>query len=203
MANFLQVLEDGSRRLVGDPGWYADDGHQLTDEELVAAGYGLLVIDDPTPYDPLIQTRETAPLDQWPLTDTTATVVYIITDIPVEDVRATRLASLTDKRWSIETGGIVVDGDPIRTDEISQAKITGAAWLFDNDPDTQSIDWEGQPGVWITADAAKMKAIATATGRHVQACFSRERTLSEELAAAPNLSTLLAIDIETGWPPNA
>lgn len=201
---FLVTNPDGSFSTRAHPGWRTGDTPEtarlLTDEELVEHGFGLMIIDEQPVYDPEKQTCEVAPIDEWILTDTTATVVYVVTDMPLEVLRANKFAALADKRWTVETGGITIGGALVRTDANSQAKITGAVSLFQNDPDLTAIDWEAQPGVWVTFDAATMKAIGIAVGRHVQACFSRAKVLSTAIAAAQNAADLDAIDIETGWP---
>jgi hypothetical protein len=109
-------------------------------------------------------------------------------------------AAVRNRRWEAETSGVVVGGAPIRTDETSQNKIAGAVNLFANDPTLTSIDWEAQPGVWVTLDQATMLAIGVAVGRHIQACFSNAKALSEAVAAAEDSADLDAIDIEAGWP---
>ncbi|PBC02676.1 DUF4376 domain-containing protein [Mesorhizobium sp. WSM3860] len=120
--------------------------------------------------------------------------------VTLEESRAAKLAALAEKRWKVETGGTIVGGVPVRTDANSQAKITGAVLLFGNDPELTAIDWEAQPGVWVTVDAATMKSIGVAIGRHVQACFSRAKALSAEIVAAFDSAALDAVDIESGWP---
>lgn len=114
--------------------------------------------------------------------------------------QASMRAAVRARRWQAETGGIVVAGAPIRTDEGSRGNITGAVALFDNDPTLTAIDFEAQPGIWVTLDEATMRAIGVAVGRHVQACFSHARALDEALAAATTDAALDAIDIEAGWP---
>lgn len=118
----------------------------------------------------------------------------------LEQRKAKMHEAIRAKRWHVETGGIVVSGAPIRTDETSQAKITGAVSLFASDDSLTSIDWEAQPGEWVTIDAATMTAIGIAVGRHVQACFSHARTLSEAVEVAEDHDALDLIDVEAGWP---
>lgn len=117
-----------------------------------------------------------------------------------EQAKALKLEAIRANRWQVETGGTTINGAPIRTDEVSQAKITGAVNLFANDPTLDAIDWEAQPGVWVTIDEVAMTAIGVAAGRHVQACFSRARVLSEAVEAATDQAELDAVDIEAGWP---
>lgn len=119
----------------------------------------------------------------------------------LEQRRDQRRDEVRARRWAVEMGGVeIAPGVIVRTDEGSQAKITGAVQLFAADPTLEAIDWEAQPGVWTTIDRETMTAIGIAVGRHVQAAFSRSRALHEAIAAAPDIETLEAIDIETGWP---
>lgn len=119
----------------------------------------------------------------------------------LEDRRAELLEAVRAKRWAVETGGVAIaPGTVVRSDEGSQSKIAGAVQLFGTDPTLDTIDWEAQPGVWTTIDREAITAIGIAVGRHVQAAFSRSRALHDAIAAAPDIETLEAIDIETGWP---
>lgn len=104
------------------------------------------------------------------------------------------------KRWKVETGGISIAGTSVRTDEKSQAKITGAIQLLAADPTIASIDWEAQPGVWEALDADTMKAIGIAVGRHVQACFSTLKAVQEAITAG-TITTFEQIDAAV-WPAN-
>ncbi len=95
------------------------------------------------------------------------------------------LAHAAQRRWEIETSGVEVAGQVIRTDELSQAKITGAVSLLSNDPDVAGIDWEAQPGTWVTLDRATMIGIGVAVGRHVQRCFSALRQIQDAIKSEP------------------
>lgn len=107
----------------------------------------------------------------------------------------TLLAHAAQRRWEIETGGIEVAGQMIRTDDLSQAKISGACVLLSNDPDVASIDWEAQPGTWVTLDRATMVGIGIAVGRHVQRCFSSLRQIQAQITAEPpEITTTSEID---------
>ncbi|WP_454917266.1 DUF4376 domain-containing protein [Xanthobacter sediminis] len=123
-----------------------------------------------------------------------------VTAPTVEAVRADALTRLAGRRWRAETGGIVVGGTAIPTDEQAQLKITGAALAAQRDP-TMSLLWKCTGGVWVTLTAAQVLALADAVRAHVQACFDREATLAGALTAAETVEAVAAIDIETGWPP--
>lgn len=111
------------------------------------------------------------------------------------------MAYASAKRWQVETGGISIAGTSVRTDEKSQAKITGAIQLLAADPTITSIDWEAQPGVWEALDADTMKAIGIAVGRHVQACFTCLKSVQEAITAG-TITTFEDIDA-AAWPSNA
>lgn len=114
--------------------------------------------------------------------------------------KAALFEAIAAKRKEVETGGVEVSGAMIRTDATSQAKISGAIAFAAADPELVEIDWEAQPGVWITLDVAAMTAIGVAVGRHAQACFSQARALSQAVASAGTHAALDAIDVKEGWP---
>jgi len=122
-------------------------------------------------------------------------------DRPLAELKSEKQEAIRALRWQRETGGIVVGGVPIRTDEKSQAKLNGAVSLFGLDPAmTEISSWEAVPGVFVSLSKAQIDGIAVAVGAHVQACFNRSRVLSEAVAAAADKAALDAIDITAGWP---
>lgn len=125
----------------------------------------------------------------------------VLSDIPVSDRQAQMCEMVRARRYGVETGGVTVQGGAVLiTDRDSQAKITGAVALFENDQTLASIDWEAQPGVWVSVDRAAMLGIGVAVGRHVQQCYSHSRQLIESIMAASSHAELDAIDIAAGWP---
>lgn len=120
--------------------------------------------------------------------------------LPFADQKAAKIDAIRALRWQRENAGTLVSGIPIRTDETSQGKISGAVQLFDKDPTLTAIDFEAQPGVWVSLSKAQMGAIGIAAGRHIQACFTRSKDLMAAVTAAANQAQLDAIDITAGWP---
>lgn len=118
--------------------------------------------------------------------------------LSLESLITAKLAALAAKRWGVETGGIEVDGAVIRTDIDSQTKIAGALQMVQRNPET-IIDWKGATG-WVQLDATAVAVIADLVAAHVQACFTRERVLSDTITAATHTAALDAIDINAGWP---
>lgn len=114
--------------------------------------------------------------------------------------KAARLDELAAYRWQIETGGIVRNGVAIATDDRSQAKISGALQLVQDDPQVV-IDWKADNG-WVQLNAAAVTYIAREIGLHVQACFSREKALATAINACATVAEVAAVDITSGWPSN-
>lgn len=162
-------------------------------EEWADTGFWPL-IDETPEFDPATHRLDGTWTDTMDTEARTVTRVAGIEPLPppsVDDL----LAHAAQRRWEVETGGITVAGAPIRTDEKSQNKITGAVILLDKDQALDEVDWEAQPEVWVTADRATMEAVGLAVGRHVQACFSALRQIQAAIRATPpTITTLAEID---------
>ncbi|MFN3523942.1 MAG: DUF4376 domain-containing protein [Phenylobacterium sp.] len=127
----------------------------------------------------------------------------VLEDIPIAELAEAKMAAVRDKRWQVETAGVEVAGTPVRTDERSQGKISGALQLFDLNPALEAVDWEAQPGLFVEISKPALQAVALAVGGHIQACFTRSKDLTLEIVAARDANdraALLAVDIEAGWP---
>ncbi|WP_377810631.1 DUF4376 domain-containing protein [Azospirillum sp. A29] len=119
--------------------------------------------------------------------------------IPLDEVKATRKAAATDLRWQKETGGIVIAGVPVATDDRSKMLILGKRAQAQTDP-TAIFRWKAASGEWVDLTGAQIIAIADAVGDHVQACFDREGAIHDLIDAAPDAAAVLAVDISAGWP---
>jgi hypothetical protein len=105
-------------------------------------------------------------------------------------------AQVEARRDEAIAAGIVIDGLPVQTDDISQQRITGAALAASLDP-TLEVRWKVGNGAFVTLDAASVIAIAQAVRAHVQACFDREADLRDAIDAGE------APDVESAWPGGA
>ncbi len=112
-------------------------------------------------------------------------------DKAAEAARARR-AAIAARRDAAIAGGIVLDGLPVATDDLSQSRIMGAALSAMLDPG-HTVQWKTPLG-FVALDAPRVLAIATAIRAHVQACFDREAALLAALAAGED------DDPEGGWP---
>lgn len=113
-------------------------------------------------------------------------------EMTLEEAKAERLARLAQERWEEETGGLILpDGTVIRTDRESQALLTGAALSALQDS-TITIEWKSTSG-WVTLTAEQVLAIAAAVRTHVQAAFSKEKALAEQVETCATPSQVQAI----------
>lgn len=80
---------------------------------------------------------------------------------------------ISDKRWRIETGGIMLDGSLILTDTADQNRISSVLSLCAVDPTLTVLDFKGADG-WIKITPEILKGIASVIGKHVQWCFTKE-----------------------------
>ena len=118
----------------------------------------------------------------------------------LQQVKAAKLGALAAQRWKVECGGIVRNGAVIATDRESQAMLSGALQLVQDD-DQVVIDWKADNG-WVQLDAAGVTYIAREVGLHKQAAFSREKVLATAINACETVQAVAAVDITTGWPSN-
>ncbi len=105
-----------------------------------------------------------------------------------EVLEAQLLDHAASARWRKETGGISLAGQPIATDRESQALISGAFALVQQQPET-TIRFKTPTG-FVTLDAAQMTAIAITVAQHVQACFAIEADVAGDIASGEITSTV-------------
>lgn len=120
---------------------------------------------------------------------------------PLADLKKERRDDLAEKRYRVETGGIVVGGEPIDTTDRSKVLINGSYNLSLQNVETPgfAVPFKTVNG-WVNIPASDMIAIGSAVGWHVLNCFAREQELSALIAAATTNAEVEAIDIESGWP---
>jgi hypothetical protein len=204
MTFFLFIDNAGDRSMRSHPEWRTGDTPEtariVSDDELVAMGYGRKVIDIEPDHDPVTQRIVANPCELWPIDATTATKTYRVEDIPIGELKTLFLAAVAEKRWEVETAGVVIGGIRIKTDRESAAKLTAAYVKADRDPGYAIANWKVADGTFVTLSAAAILAAGDAVSAHVQACFDREAALSVEILASTDVELLSDIDIESGWP---
>lgn len=116
---------------------------------------------------------------------------------PDDQLRNQRLSELAQLRYNTETGGMVVSGMPVKTDDRSKSLLNGALALCQAVPST-TINWKTDAG-FVSLTAAQISAIAVAVGQFVQACFTNEAAHSTAIAGLSGVA-IIDYDITTGWP---
>ncbi|MBC7350416.1 MAG: DUF4376 domain-containing protein [Candidatus Aminicenantes bacterium] len=112
--------------------------------------------------------------------------------LDLDKLKAEKRAKISEARWRAETGGITLpDGTVVKTDRESQSLLMGAALFAKEDP-TYAVNWKGANG-WVTLDASTILQLAAAVRQHVQACFDKEKQLTEKIMAATSIEELEAI----------
>lgn len=117
----------------------------------------------------------------------------------LDEAKAERLALLAERRWRAETGGVVIGGVLLPTDETMQLKITGARLAAEADP-SYTVRWKVGPGAFVTFDAPTVIGLSNTVRAHIQACFDNEDAISSLIDAATSNDGADAVDIESGWP---
>lgn len=120
-------------------------------------------------------------------------------DISPEAAKAQLLAYAADKRFQVETDGIVVNSFAVATDRPTQNKLAQAVLAYQTGALTGAIDWKG-PSAWISLDQATITGLASAVALHVQAAFTAERAVCEAIDVG-TITTKAEIDAAE-WPSN-
>lgn len=100
------------------------------------------------------------------------------------------------RRYSVETGGITVNGASIDTTRESQSLITGAYAYSQANPEA-AITFKAKSG-WVTLSAEQVAGIATAVAAHVQAAFATEQAVDAAIDAG-TITTTAEVD-GADWP---
>lgn len=129
-----------------------------------------------------------------------ASITYIGTIKALDEVKSLKLAQLAAKRYEVEVGGCLVNGQPVSTDRDSQAKISGA-FLAVNNGLSLPLMWKAN-GKFIALEAEAIKALALGVALHVQLAFANEAAHAEAINKKNDAKLIVEHDISTGWPDN-
>ncbi|MEX2450372.1 MAG: DUF4376 domain-containing protein [Rhodospirillales bacterium] len=127
------------------------------------------------------------------------TVTAAVEPIPIEDVRAAKLAALAAYRYDREVGGFDFSGAHVTADDRDKTLIIGARTMAKEDSE-YAKDWKVAPGQYVTLDATALIALGDALEAHVSACFANEKTHSDAIVAFEDAADIAAYDFTTGWP---
>ena len=119
----------------------------------------------------------------------------------LEDRKTALLTTIAARRFAVECGGVTVPGlGTIPTDRGSQAMVAAALEFLGLASVSETVPWKLQSGQFVALSLEHVRAFGRVIGAHVLACFHAEAQLAARVQAAPDVSTLDAIDIQTGWP---
>lgn len=119
---------------------------------------------------------------------------YIAYINPVVGAALGAAEAIAEERYRREASGVVVDDFEIETTRDSQALIAGTGLSAVLDPDYR-CNFKTLTG-FVEIGAPQIIKIAKAVRAHVQACFDREKTLLDLVAAGTYRKEMLA----EGWP---
>lgn len=109
------------------------------------------------------------------------------------------LNEVADKRWKIETGGIIVSDVPIKTDRESQAQLS-SVYISLKSGLIESTPWKAADGSFSMVAMEDIEPIAKAVAVHVSACFTAEKTHIESISELHYQGALDRYDTDAGWP---
>ena len=119
--------------------------------------------------------------------------------IPVDLV-----AYAADRRWFIEMSGFRFNGWPVKTDALSQAKITSERLAVASGVRLDTDSWKFGDGVFRVVTNEQFVALSNAARDHVRLCFFREGEIQVAIAAG-TVTTKAEIDealayLDKPWP---
>lgn len=111
---------------------------------------------------------------------------------------------VSNKRYNVEVGGVVISNNTYATDRESQTKYVAVAFDISQtaNVDTWSITWKTANDQFVTLNANQMTQVINGVRSHVQACYNKEAEYYQLIDTA-NTSTLQATDFSAGWPSNS
>jgi len=167
----------------------------------------LPVVHNRPAIDPLTQEAVQLLPPHWDVQGDHVEVAYKVTTYDLDEERLKAAENIRRIRKLKEEQGVDwTYGDEsyrLRTDQDTQAKVANVLSAMSLDPELTAVDWEIQPGVWLTMTTTDVQEMAKEITRHVQAIFSRSKTFEEQLQAAEGIQGIrqvLEAAEAPGWP---
>lgn len=110
---------------------------------------------------------------------------------------------VTNFRYQIEVGGVVVANNKYATDRESQTKYVAVAFDIQQQAnvDAWSITWKTTDNKFVSLNASQMSQVINTVRNHVQQCFNKEAEYYQLIDTA-NTTVLETTDFSAGWPSN-
>jgi hypothetical protein len=118
---------------------------------------------------------------------------------PLAHEKTQALARLAEKRWAVQSGGFTVNGVTVGTDSDALARLTGAYNLAASGAQS-SFRFKSGAGVFVELNAAQMTGLFQAVAAFIQACYDREKELSDAIAAETDWRAVRMFELGQGWP---
>lgn len=130
----------------------------------------------------------------YTVVDNRVILEYNVETKPINQIKNELKNKIAKDRYEKEEAGFSLpNGVVMKTDQISQAKISGA-YNFMQLKNNAEIDWKAENG-WVKLKKADIDAAARAVAEYVQACFSKEKELSDLIDACTTPEELDALDL--------
>ena len=136
-------------------------------------------------------------------------ISYRAADVSLERAQAEALNEIANRRFAIETGGVIAGDKFYSTDRDSQAAIARASgtvsWKCNATVTRDIKQLDGSTVSTVCVGAAEfadsdMDAVKTAVANHVADAYAREAELMASINSADSVAALRAIDLTSGWP---
>ena len=108
------------------------------------------------------------------------------------------IAVAASKRWTIQSGGITLNGAQIDTSTDSLALITGAIESLERGWTTAPIRFKAK-NAWLDLSLVDLQGAAAAVSQHVQNCFSAEAAVVAKINN-DTYTTVAAVNGASEWP---
>lgn len=115
----------------------------------------------------------------------------------IETVKSTLLSDLATNRYNQEIAGatVVLQGQNLW---VSTDRTTRQVWMNALQLGVSSQTWKFNNNVWLILDNQEIQKVVSALTAHVEQAFAWEKSVHDQIIAAPDLATLANIDIN--WP---
>ena len=108
------------------------------------------------------------------------------------------IAVAASKRWTVQSGGITLNGAQIDTSTDSLALITGAIESLERGWTTAPIRFKAK-NAWLDLSLVDLQGAAAAVSQHVQNCFSAEAAVVTKINN-DTYTTVAAVNGASEWP---
>lgn len=178
-------------------------GSAPSDADLAALGYARVVPAEVPEHNPISHSvSEKAPVlangkytQQWE--------VYALepgqVSANMEAAKRDLAARVTEKRWEVETGGIIMPNSiEVKTGLDDQNRINSVIVNAER-AGIEEVDFKSAGG-WVTISVSDLEVIADYIAAHVQQCFAAERVHHEAIEQLSTPNDIASYDITAGWP---